>query len=246
VPALLGQDAATGTLAMAYLPPEQYPLWKEQLRAGHADPSAAAAVGRRLVTLHGESARDPSIGRRFPNEKIFYDIRLEPYLVATAAAHPDRASALHGLVEQTEAHRLALIHGDVSPKNILIGPDGPVFLDAECACHGDPAFDLAFCLNHLLLKGLWVPAKKQAYLRCFQALAASYLSGVDWEDRAAFEERAAALLPGLLLGRVDGKSPVEYLQDNRDKDRVRLVARAFLEQRPRHLGAIGEAWQHSL
>ena len=48
----------------------------------------------------------------------------------------------------------ALVHGDVSPKNILVGPAGPVFLDAECAWYGDPAFDLAFCLNHLLLKCL--------------------------------------------------------------------------------------------
>jgi len=242
VPALLGQDQQSGTLAMAYLPPDRFPLWKDQLRQGHVDPKTAAEIGSRLVAIHTASARDRSLRQRFASETIFYDIRLEPYLVATAIAHPDRASALHGLVEQTKANQRALIHGDVSPKNILIGPDGPVFLDAECASFGDPAFDLAFCLNHLLLKGLWVPEAKSRLLKCFDALAAAYRQGIEWEAPAQFEERAAALLPGLLLGRVDGKSPVEYLRENRDKDRVREVARAFLIDRPRRLETIRAAW----
>jgi fructosamine-3-kinase len=239
---LLGQDEASGLLAMAYLPPETFPLWKEQLRRGVADPSVAAAVGQRLVAIHRATARDGTIAACFAAEKIFYDIRLEPYLAATAAAHPDRADALLGLVAQTEANRLALVHGDVSPKNILIGPKGPVFLDAECASFGDPAFDLAFCLNHLLLKGLWTPSSKPDYLRCFDALAAAYLAAVDWEDPASLEGRAAALLPGLLLGRVDGKSPVEYLVENRDKEKARAVGRAFLENRPARLAAMRTAW----
>ncbi len=246
VPELFGQDEVSGTLAMAYLPPERFPLWKEQLRQGQAEQDAAAEVGRRLVAIHRASAKDPTLPARFANEKIFYDIRLEPYLVATAKAHPDCAAALHGLVEQTQANQRALIHGDVSPKNILIGETGPVFLDAECACFGDPAFDLAFCSNHLLLKGLWVPAAKTAFLECFDALTASYLEQVDWEPPADFEKRAAALLPGLLLGRVDGKSPVEYLTENRDKEKVREVGRAFLLQPPERLTAIRRAWQEAI
>ncbi len=242
VPALLGQDELSGTLAMAYLPPDQFHLWKDQLRQGHADPKTASEVGNRLVAIHRASAKDSSLSQRFASEKIFYDIRLEPYLAATAVAHPDCASALHHLVEQTQANQRALIHGDVSPKNILIGPDGPVFLDAECACFGDPAFDLAFCLNHLLLKGIWVPEAKSRFLECFDELARAYREGIDWEPPAQFEERAAALLPGLLLGRVDGKSPVEYLRENRDKDRVREVAKAFLNNPSSRLETIRVAW----
>ena len=105
----------------------------------------------------------------------------------------------------------ALVHGDISPKNILHGPDGPVFLDAECAWFGDPAFDLAFCLNHLLLKGAREGADRTRYIAAFSALAGAYLAGVDWESASAIEARAAALLPALFLARVDGKSPVEYL-----------------------------------
>ncbi len=246
VPELLGQDEESGLLAMAYLPPDRFPLWKNQLRRGSVDPGTAAAVGACLAAIHRMTAGDPALKTRFPNDRIFYDIRLEPYLVATANLHPDRVTALLGLVDQTEANRKALVHGDVSPKNILIGQAGPVFLDAECACLGDPAFDLAFCLNHLLLKCLWVPSSKVAFLQCFDALRAGYLQDVDWEDPDSFEGRAAALLPGLLLGRVDGKSPVEYLQEKRDKDKVREVARALLKDQPRRLDEIRAAWQDTV
>lgn len=246
VPRLLGQDEAAGALAMAYLAPEDHPVWKAELRDGRADPAFAAEVGRRLAAIHAATAADPAQAADFPTDAIFYDIRLEPYLVATAAAHPDCAAALHTLVETTRTTKRALVHGDVSPKNILVGPDGPVFLDAECAWWGDPAFDLAFCLNHLLLKGLWRPGSALDFLACFDALAATYLTGVDWEPADAFESRAARLLPGLFLARVDGKSPVEYLTDPAQKDRVRRVARALLLDPPETLAEVQAAWAEEL
>jgi len=242
VPELLGQDEASGVLAMAYLPPERFSLWKEQLRQGKADPEVAAHVGERLVKIHAASAKRPDVAERFPTDEIFYDIRLEPYLVATAKAHPACASALMRLVETTHKTKRALVHGDISPKNMLIGEKGPVFLDAECAWFGDPAFDLAFCLNHLLLKCVWVPAAAPAFLACFDALHTRYLEGVDWEERDELEARTAALLPGLLLGRIDGKSPVEYVTEESDKDRVRAFATGWLTRPSTCLGDITVAW----
>lgn len=241
-PALLGQDAETGALAMQYLPPGEYPLWKQQLRDGHADPGFAAHVARSLVRIHATTAADPTVTADFPTDEIFFDIRLEPYLLATAEVHPDRAAALRRLVAATQANKRALVHGDVSPKNILAGPAGPVFLDAECAWWGDPAFDLAFCLNHLLLKCLWNPTARGSFLACFDALAAAYLAGADWENPTGLEARAAHLLPGLLLARVDGKSPVEYITGEPDKDRVRRTARALLARPIDQLAAVCQAW----
>jgi len=245
-PALLGQDEATGALAMAYLDPARYPLWKQQLRDGRADPAFAAAVGHSLARIHGATAADPGVAAAFPTDAIFHAIRIEPYLLATARAHPDRATALEALAATTAATRRALVHGDVSPKNILAGPAGPVFLDAECAWWGDPAFDVAFCLNHLLLKCLWTPQASGRFLACFDQLATAYLQGVGWEPRTALEARAARLLPGLFLARVDGKSPVEYLTDDRDKERVRRTARSLLAAPVEHLAAVREAWTEEL
>ena len=243
-PRVLAHDDG-GVFAMEYLDGAAYPLWKSELRARRADPAFAGLVGQRLARVHAATAGRADVACEFATDAGFYAIRLEPYLVATARVHADVAPVLNALVERTARTKLALVHGDVSPKNILVGPAGPVFLDAECAWYGDPAFDLAFCLNHLLLKGAWVPEAQAEYLACFDALAGAYLAGADWEDAGDVEARAATLLPGLLLARVDGKSPVEYLHDDAQKARVRRVARALLLSPVRHLAAVRKQWQES-
>lgn len=98
-----------------------------------------------------------------------------------------------------------------------------MFLDAECACWGDPAFDLAFCLNHLVLKAVHAPDHAPRLAASFDALASAYLAGTDWEPAGALEGRAAALLPALALARIDGKYPVEYLSQPA-RARVRRLA----------------------
>jgi aminoglycoside phosphotransferase (APT) family kinase protein len=245
-PQVLGQHPALGVLAMCYLPPFKYRLWKPMLRDGLAEAATAQAVGNVLARIHGHSAARPQLAAQFTTDAIFFDIRLEPYLVATARRHPDLAPALHRLVDVTRGRSVALVHGDVSPKNIVIGPEGPVFLDAECAWWGDPAFDLAFCLNHMLLKCLWNPAATDAFLAAFDALAHSYLQAVDWEPRAAIEQRAAALLPGLFIARIDGKSPVEYVTEEAQRDQVRRAAGTLLRQPVDHLQAVRAAWRKEL
>jgi len=240
-PRVLAHDDA-GVFAMEFLDGARHPLWKNELRAGRADPAFAANVGGTLARIHAATAGDAGVAAAFATDAGFHAIRLEPYLLATAQRHPDLAPALRSLAECTAATRAALVHGDVSPKNILVAPRGPVFLDAECAWYGDPAFDLAFCLNHLLLKCLWVPRAARAFLACFDALGAAYL-GV--HHPIGLEARAASLLPGLLLARIDGKSPVEYVTEEAQKDRVRRVARALLEHPPATLGTVRTAWQGS-
>ena len=245
-PELLFEDAAAGALVMRYLDPGSFRLWKPLLRDGTADPDFAWTLGERLAALHAGTAHREDLAAAFPTDAIFHAIRLEPYLLATAEARPEHAEALRRLARRTASTKLALVHGDVSPKNILVGPDGPVLLDAECAWYGDPAFDLAFCLNHLLLKCLWTPAAAAGFLACFDALAEAYLAGAVWERRADLEERTAGLLPGLFLARVDGKSPVEYLTAAADKERVRRVAGRFLAEPSRTLMPIRNAWAEEM
>jgi len=246
VPQILAEDAETGIFAMQYLGEEDYPNWKAELAAGHVALEAAREVGRRLARIHSVTAKQTDMPARFASDAIFHAIRLDPYLLATAERHPDLAQRLQEIERVTATSKFALVHGDVSPKNILIGPSGPVFIDAECAWWGDPAFDLAFCLNHLLLKCLWVPPKTTAYIESFHALTRAYLVGVDWEAADAIEQRTSELLAGLFLARVDGKSPAEYVTAETDKNRVRKVASLFLREPTERLASMADAWKDEL
>jgi aminoglycoside phosphotransferase (APT) family kinase protein len=242
-PRVLASDDAAGCFAMEDL--GTLPLWKAELAAGRADGGFARAVGERLARIHAATAGDAGVAAEFATDASFYALRLEPYLIATARAHPALAAPLEALAARTAGTRAALVHGDVSPKNILVGSAGPVLLDAECAWYGDPAFDLAFCLNHMLLKCLWVPAASEKFLACFDSLSEEYLSNCTWERSSSLEARAASLLPGLLLARVDGKSPVEYVTETSQKNRVRRVASALIEAPPARLAQVRDAWRRS-
>ena len=217
-------DPEAGILAMSFLPPEAHPLWKAELMAGRVDRGFAGQVGERIGAIHAASARSEAVASRFDADLNFFALRLEPFLLTPARKHPELARALQTLSARTALNRRALVHGDVSPKNILCGPAGPVFLDAETAWYGDPAFDLAFCTMHLMLKHLAIPAVADGLSRSIQALASAYLARVDWEPAAEVEARAAALVPALMLARVDGKSPVDYLPEAAQQDAVRRFA----------------------
>ncbi|MEU0073757.1 aminoglycoside phosphotransferase family protein [Streptomyces sp. NPDC006332] len=246
VPQPLAHDPEAGLFAMTFLPPERYPVWKARLLDGQADPATAAAVGELLGTLHAASAGDGALAAEFATDDNFHALRVEPYLLATAAAHPGLRDVLQKLADRTAATHLVLVHGDVSPKNILVGPSGPVLLDAECAWYGDPAFDLAFCVNHLLLKCLVVPGSRADLLRSARALTEQYVRCVDWEPRSSLEARAASLLPTLLLARVDGKSPVEYLTDEGHVRFVRTVASALLRAPVPAVADVVDTWANEL
>ncbi len=244
VPKVLGQDAAAGVLALEWLDPADHPTWKAEMLAGRVDPEFAAAVGDTLGRIHAATAlvRRPEIQAEFQTDAIFHAIRLEPYLAATGRAWPEFAPYLEALLQRTATTRQTLVHGDVSPKNILVGPDGPVFIDAECAWAGDPAFDLAFCLNHLLLKRIPRPEAAAALAASFRSLAAAYFARVDWEPLAELEARVATLLPALFLARVDGKSPAEYVTAAADKDRIRHTATDLLRAHPERLADVLDRW----
>ncbi len=242
VPRILFHDAASGLFAMDFLPPDRYPVWKGQLRDGNADPDFAAAVGATLARIHRATAGDAAIAARFDNDPTFHAIRLEPYLEATAGRHPVLAERLFALSRDTLARHAGLVHGDVSPKNILAGPNGPVFLDAECAWYGDPAFDLAFCLNHLLLKCVWNRAAVPHFLAAFDALADAYFRA----GGVAHEVHAAALLPALFLARIDGKSPVEYIVRDDERALVRGCAVPLVADPPAALAQVRAAWARTL
>ena len=208
-----GRSERLNGFAMEYISgPDNY-LWKDRLLSAGIDLDDARAVGGNLGKLHKVSARPGFDRSGLSTARDFRSLRIEPYLHFSAQAHPAQAPALERIARGLEAADGALIHGDASPKNIIFRPTGPVLLDAECATMGDPAFDPAFCMNHLVLKAVHLPGHRRAMLAGAAALWDAYAEHVDWEPRAAVEARTAELLPALMLARIDGKSPVEYLTD---------------------------------
>jgi aminoglycoside phosphotransferase (APT) family kinase protein len=246
VPRVFGHLEDSHLFVMEHLDPAEYPVWKHELSEGRVDVEFAGRVGALLGDIHAHTAGSSALAARFATDELFAALRLEPYLEATAIANPDLAPRLEELAERTAATRIALVHGDVSPKNLLAGPSGPVFLDAECAWFGDPAFDVAFCLTHLLLKCRWVPAQREAFLRSFDGFAAAHATRVRWEPVDVLDARVATLLPALLMARVDGKSPVEYLTEEADRNAVRAVARELLAHPVDTTSAVRDAWRGSL
>jgi aminoglycoside phosphotransferase (APT) family kinase protein len=240
VPRVVGVDEPTRSFVMPFLGAE-FRNWKAELLAGRVDPAIAEAVGGVLGRIHAATADDADLAARFATDAQFHGLRLEPYLVEAAREHPALSGTLTALVERTASTRRVLVHGDVSPKNILVGSRGPVLLDAECAWFGDPAFDLAFCLNHFVLKSAHLPAHTPALMACCSRFADAYWPHVHWEPKAHLETRVASLLPALALARIDGKSPVEYLGPGQ-RDAVRRVAVALVQAPPSTLHEITARW----
>lgn len=220
---LYGRSEAQHGFAMEFIEGDSVYLWKERLLAGRGVDGEAARVGDVLGRIHAATARPGFDRGPFENQDDFRAIRLEPYLTFTAGRRPEVAAELTALAEALYACDRVLVHGDTSPKNILFRNGDPLILDAECATMGDAAFDLSFCLNHLALKALHLPGSRAALLAAVGELWAAYAPHVAWERASVLEARICALLPALMLARVDGKSPVEYLGEA-EQQTVRRVA----------------------
>lgn len=234
-PGLLAEDEACGLIVLPFLDPAEWHLWKPQLLAGQVDIGVAQSVGAHLGRLAKVTRNRPDLLKRFDTTALFHELRLDPYLLECARKYPDLAPSLAALAEATASRREALVHGDVSPKNILVNrASAGVILDAECAWYGDPAFDLAFVLNHLMLKSVRRPDAAPALQAAIHAVLKARQAADDPAEALLVQARAAALLPALLLARVDGKSPVEYITAPDKKAAIRAVARRFLHTPAAH------------
>ena len=244
VPEVLGEQP--GLFAMAYLDPDRHTNWASLLRKGDINPSTAAEIGRMLGRIHAATANNFAVAQRFSSDHIFHAACIEPLLLATAQVQPAMAARLEQLAMNTERNKLALVHGDFTPNNFLIGPKGPVLLDAEFTWYGDPAFDLALCLSHLLVECVLQPQWRDDYLTCYTVFCAAYAQRVTWEMPEQTDERAALLLPALVLAHACGRVPLDSLHRDGNKDRVAGLARGLLLDPVVRLGAVREAWRHAL
>jgi 5-methylthioribose kinase len=219
--------------------PDDAVTWKTQLMAGLAEPEIASRLGTILATIHADAPGQPALHDRLVDTSLFDELRVDPYYRTTARAHPDLAPRIDGLIAAMErpAHERTLVLGDFSPKNILVHSEGLILLDFECAHAGDPAFDLGFFLTHLLLKTVRARLREGRSSARYAALTRSFWSA--YLDRLGLDAPAAATLvcranlhtAACVLARVDGKSPVEYLE-TAGQAAARSFARTALEAEP--------------
>lgn len=236
VPEIVAELPAEHVLFTRFLPPETAPVWKAELIAGRVDPTFAQSVGQTLAAIHAATAGEAALLAGFDNMASFRALRIEPFLLVPAERHSSVAPVLRAMAEDLRQSREALVHGDASPKNILVAPHGPVFLDAETAVAGDPAFDGAFCLAHLLLKAAWLVPHRGALLEAARAFLAGLAPDPDRDLRIA------RLTPALLLARVDGRSPADYLRLAGIDAAVRERSLALLADLPQGSGELVRRW----
>lgn len=210
--------------------------WKDLLLGGEIRPETAETVGALLAAMVGVSWRNPVWASEFGDQTVFDQLRIDPYYRTTARRHPDLAPRAERLMRESAARRVSLTHGDWSPKNFLVDGVHVMAIDFEVIHFGDPSFDLAFMLNHLLLKSFyrpqWADLYKEAANRFWQVFVAE-APAADWWDQATVQH-----LGWLLLARVDGKSPVEYLRDAALRDSVRQFARNLIVSPPESVAKV--------
>ncbi len=220
--------------------PEGSVAWKESLLAGEVDLTVARRAGELLARLIAGSRAVPALRERFGDRTVFDQLRVDPYYRTTAARHPEIRDAIRRLVADSWSIQSALVHGDYSPKNMLVRGHDIFLIDFEVIHWGDPAFDAGFLVNHLFLKSLHRPNFAARYFAAVREFWAALAAGLGDADLPAFEAFTIRHLGALMLARIDGKSPVEYIRDDWTRERARRIARTILRQEPRRLEQVIE------
>jgi 5-methylthioribose kinase len=212
--------------------PEGSVVWKQLLLDGQIRFEVAAAAGRLLAAMIKTSQEEPTFKEQFADRTVFDELRIDPYYRTTAARHRDASEALENLIEDSWKIQNSLVHGDFSPKNILVRGDNIFLIDFEVVHWGDPAFDAAFLLNHLMLKSFHRPQYAEHYFRAAEVFWQALDSGLNRATTVNFEGMTVCHIGGLMLARIDGKSPVEYICEEATKSRVRRTAKRLLSEQP--------------
>jgi 5-methylthioribose kinase len=209
---LIFEDRTQRLLAMAAVP-QPHQNWKQRLLEGHIEPGHFRQFAEIVGSVHRESTRfGPEFAALFATKEYFRTLRLEPYYEHTAMVVPDAAPFLNELVQSTLCRSDALVHGDASPKNVLILSDRLILLDHEVLHFGDPAFDIGFSLTHFLSKALHLPKHRHQFAEAARLFWKVYRTKVhDMPWFTDMETRAPRHTLASLLARICGRSPLEYL-----------------------------------
>ncbi len=241
VPQVLFEDRDNYLFAMTAAPSYSH-TWKEQLLHGDVSENIAMKIGEILGAIIASTWRDRACEAEFGDQTVFDELRIDPYYRTAALRNPDLAQQFSELIARSSEGRVCLVHGDWSPKNFLVADDRVMVIDFEVIHYGDPSYDAAFLLNHLLLKSFyreqWRPRYRSAASSFWSALQQRLPAEVDWFELATIQHLGA-----LLLARVDGKSPAEYIATDDLKTTVRRFARDLIVNPPHTIESV---WQRLL
>ena len=231
---LIFEDREHHLLAMQAVP-EPHENWKTMLLAGRIEPDHVIRFAQLLAGIHVRSGQRASVlSVEFEDRSFFESLRLEPYYLYAAEQEPRAREFLCDLVDETRATRIALVHGDYSPKNILVHNNRLILLDHEVIHWGDPAFDLGFALTHLLSKAHHLAPLRRDFLHEAVRFWGVYAAEVpNHRDVPPLMERAVRHTLGCMLARVAGRSPLEYLTDA-ERQRQRELIVAMMNERVEH------------
>jgi aminoglycoside phosphotransferase (APT) family kinase protein len=231
VPHLLDIDTDRNVIAITAAP-SSWRSWKDLLLEGECEPAVAVWLGTTLAEWHSQT-----LGKPLPEElndvSHFRELRLHPYFDVSVQRRPDLAPLVNHYVAEVSSRSRCLISGDFSPKNVLVGRDGYWVIDFEVACCGDPDFDVAFMLTHLVLKAVHLPATRDALRECCEGFLGAYCSKLAIDDPT----HLYGVLASLLLARVVGSSPVDYLTPG-EASYVEFVAGHLLSSTPTSLSQL--------
>jgi aminoglycoside phosphotransferase (APT) family kinase protein len=237
VPQLLFEDRDNYLYAMSGAAADHV-VWKDALLTGETRQEIAATCGMLLAALHAGSWHDETLARQFDDRSFFNDLRLDPYYRHAAVVRTEFAPALDRLVDSVLSNQHCLVHGDFSPKNLLIDRNRLTLIDFEVGHYGDPAFDVGFFLSHLVLKAFFKAPRDAPYWELIDVFWRSYcaamavtVSSIEVDSLVA---RAIQNFAGCAIARLDGKSKLDYLKDTGKRDAVREVCRRVLIERPSH------------
>ena len=195
-------------------------------------------ISKHLYKIHSNSNNYKTKETFEGNYKNFYDLRLDPYFNEVGRVYPKYKEYIKKINENYIKNSNTLVHGDFSPKNILVGKNKIIYLDAECCNFGDPVFDLVFFTNHLLIKSIFFKDKSQEFIKLYFYFYKEYLNNLSVKNFNSYVNRIIKMTPIMLLSRVDGKSPVEYINKEKIKNIIRKKSFLLLENKINSLNDI--------
>ncbi len=217
--------------------------YKEALLSGNIDENIGQQLGRILAEVHRKTYHLAAAKSNFIDDDCFYQLRIEPYYEQIKRAHSEISGQVDLAIQQMQQRKLTLVHGDFSPKNILIHQQEIFLLDFEVVHYGDPAFDAAFFMNHLFLKAVYRANHSVQFLNLLKIFWSAYQADLPERDFQALEQNTVLQLGCLMLARIDGKSPAEYLQDADQKNFIRFAAKEILKRRVQQISEVCQIFE---